>query len=124
MTIAFYLTRPKAETETSIFARISYSGFKFKYYIPEKINPKFWNSDTQRAKETQRFKEFPEFNTRLNNIERDIRNPIRKYVNDNEGTIPNTATLKFLLDKEIKKIEPVREHADTFFLCRCVLFLF
>jgi hypothetical protein len=47
MTVAFYLTRPEAKTETSIFARISYNGQKLKYYLPEKINPQFWSKDTQ-----------------------------------------------------------------------------
>ncbi|MBA2248976.1 MAG: site-specific integrase, partial [Chitinophagaceae bacterium] len=66
MDISFYLKRPDADTPTTLFARISYDGFKLKHYIPEKINPKFWNSNTQRAKETEKFKGYPEFNKHVN----------------------------------------------------------
>ena len=114
MEISFYPKRPKAKTETTLFARISYEGYQIKYYIPEKINPKFWNKETQRAKETQRFREHPEFNTRLNNILADCNNVYRKYVND-KGIIPNPETFKVLLDKEIKKKEPEKEKLKNLF---------
>ena len=39
MYISLYLKRAEATSETSIFARISYSCNKLKYYFPEKINP-------------------------------------------------------------------------------------
>lgn len=114
MTVSFYLTRPDAEKETSIFARICYNGFKVKYYTPESINPKFWSKEQQRAKQTDKYREYPEFNVRLKNFETGIKNLFRKWVNDNEGTIPNPETLKALLDKELKKIEPEKEKAKTF----------
>ncbi|MFL5739874.1 MAG: site-specific integrase [Flavisolibacter sp.] len=114
MTVSFFLTRPRAVAETSIFARISYSGHKLKYYIPEKINPKFWNKDNQRAKQSDKFREYPEFNARLNNILVSINNTYRKCINDNAGVIPNPETLKVLLDREIKRIQPDKTKANTF----------
>lgn len=88
MKVSYFLTRPGVEKETSIYARICYSGYKFKYYTPETILPKFWNKETQRAKETQKFKEYPEFNARLDNIESVIKTAYRKFINDNTGVIP------------------------------------
>ncbi len=114
MDISFYLKRPDADTDTTLFARISYDGFKLKHYIPEKINPKFWNSNTQRAKETEKFKGYPEFNTRVNNIKKDIQDVYRTFVNDS-GTIPNPETLKELLQIKINKKEPDNKQIKTFF---------
>src|SRR4051794_34926194 len=115
MKVSFFLTRPDVDTETSIYARICYSGYKLKFYTNESIYPKFWNRETQRVKETQRFKEYPEFNTRLNYIETEIKNAHRKFLNDNGGTIPNPETLKVLLNKEINKREPEKEKIRSFF---------
>src|SRR4051812_5197284 len=115
MEICFYLKRPNSDAPTSIFARISYEGAQIKYYIPEKIKPEFWNSETQRAKETKKFKEYPEFNTRLNNIAAAIRDEYRTYINNNMDTIPGPETFKTLLDKRIKKIETPKEKLFSFF---------
>lgn len=81
MYISLYLKRPEVNSETSIFARISYSGKNLKYYLAEKINPHCWNKKTNRAKESKNFKEYPEFNNRLDNIESSIRNVFRRYQN-------------------------------------------
>ncbi len=116
MTISFYLTRPEAKTDTAIFARICYNGFKVKYYAPEKINPKYWSKETQRAKQSEKlFKEYPEFNQRLNLWESDVKNIFRTWVNDNAGTIPNPETLRLILDKGLKGVEPKKEIEKTFY---------
>ncbi|OLY91220.1 Phage integrase family protein [Cnuella takakiae] len=101
MKVSFYLTRPKAKGEAAIFARLCYSGYKIKYIIPEAINPKFWNKDTQRARETQKFREYPEFNTRIDRIESDIKTVYRKYLNDHNST-PVPEAIKPLLDAAIR----------------------
>ena len=104
MQISFYLKRPKSEIETVIFSRICYKGYKVKYYTTEKINPKHWNTETQRAKQTKTFSEHPEFNQRLKNFQSDILNVYRKYLNDFSNEIPTPNTLKNLLDKEFNKV--------------------
>lgn len=114
MEASFYLKRPDSESETSIFARISFEGKRIKYYIPEKISPKHWNKSTQRARESKKFKEYPEFNQRLDNIEAGIKNAYRKYLNDNDGVMPSENTLKDLLDKGIKK-KSLKNGPVTFF---------
>lgn len=115
MTTSFYLKRPKSDIDTAIFAILFYEGYKLKYYSPEKINPKFWNTEAQKAKQTDKFKEYPEFNQRLKNWKTDIANIYRKWVNDNNGTIPTPETLKGVLDKDLKKKEPKKEIGNTFF---------
>ena len=104
MQISFYLKRPKAEIETVIFARICYMGYKLKYYTSEKINPKYWSSENQRAKQIKSFAEYPEFNQRLKNIHSYILDVYRKYLNDFSNEIPTPNTLKDLLDKEFKAV--------------------
>lgn len=119
MKVSFYLTRSQTnlksadKKETSIYARICYSGLKVKYFTPESIHPDFWNNKTQRAKETQKFREYPEFNARINKFESDIKSIYRKFVND-EGLIPSPDTLKKLIDITIKKIEVAKRREITF----------
>lgn len=112
--ISLYLKRPKASNETGIFARISYNGYQTKYYLPEKIHPRNWSKETQRAKQTEKFKEYPEFNQRISNILSNINNVYRSYLN-NKGAIPNPETLKELLDKEIKKRVSEKDKIKSFF---------
>ena len=114
MNISFFLTRPESEGETGIYARICYSGLKFKYYLPEKISPKFWSKETKRVKQTSRYPEYPEFNSRLDSFNTTIKNVYRKFINDNAGVIPVPDTLRRLLDKEIKKREPENDAEKTF----------
>src|SRR5689334_17619522 len=115
MTLSYFLTRPEAETQTSIYARICYSGYKFKYYLPEKILPKFWSTTTRQAKQSDKFKEYPEFNQRLKDISSDISNTLLNYKNQNGGQIPNPETFRALLDRVIKKKEPEKKEQKTFF---------
>jgi integrase len=115
MQVAYYLKRAKGPSETAIYARISYNGHQLKYYIPEKINPRFWNKKTRNAKQSSQFPEYPEFNERLKNISVDIRSVIRKYQNDHDGVVPEPESLKDLLNKKIRKLESVKEKQKTFF---------
>lgn len=115
MTISFYLKRPNAADDTAIYAYLFYENYRLKYYTPEKIHPKFWNKDSQKARETQKFPEYAEFNQRLKNWKSDVGNLYRKWVNDNGGTIPSPETLKELLDVQLKKIEPKKPALHSFF---------
>ena len=115
MTIVFTLKNPQSATQSSIYARIFYEGYDFKFYISEKINPKFWDNKTKRAKQTAKFREHPEFNERLNRISSDIQTIYRNYLNDYDNQVPNPDKFKLLLDKELKKIEPKEEKEKSFF---------
>ncbi len=113
MDIKLYLKRRDSKIETVIYASISYPGYRVKYYLPEKINPIFWNNETQRARETRKYPEYPEFNTRLNNLTSDIKTIFRRYQNDNSGLIPSPDLLKQLLDVALKGKNSKPDH--TFF---------
>lgn len=88
MKVSFDLTRPEAETQTSIYARICYSGYKLKYYIPEKIDPKYWNLRAKQAKQTDKFREHSEFNQRLKDIASDISGTLLNYKNQKPAKFP------------------------------------
>ena len=105
MEIQLYLKRPDSLTPTGIFARISFEGGRFKYYLPEKIDPLFWNTKTHRAKESRYFPEYPEFNARLDNSQQMIKTVYRKYLNDNGNKIPSIEVFKDGLDKAFGKTD-------------------
>ena len=113
MEISFYLKRANVLKETSIFARICYSGFKLKYYTTEKINPQFWNSKTQRAEREMGLRNYASFNQRLDDLTSEIRTIYRYYLKDNGNQIPEPEILKRVLDAEIKKVAPAKEQLRT-----------
>lgn len=99
MKVRFYLARPTSKIETAVYARISYDGMRIgKYYPAESILPKNWNSKTQRARENASFREYPEFNARLDSFAATVKNIYRSYVNDHNNTPPAPDALKELLD--------------------------
>lgn len=126
MVINFYLKQPNATSDTTIIASISYTPhhhkkgsnkLRLRYSLQEKINPMYWNADTQRAhskktakderingKSVSYYLQHAEFNYRLNSIHTTIENTFRQYQNDN-GAMPHPDILKVLLDKAIKKID-------------------
>lgn len=104
MNIALYLARPKAEAPTRIYARISYNGNRInKYYFSGSIHPQFWNAKAQRAKETQKFSNFLEFNTSLSRFEGLIHDVYRKYFNDHGQQDPSPEVLQNLLDQAFSR---------------------
>ncbi|MET6998706.1 site-specific integrase [Chitinophaga defluvii] len=105
MEIKFYLKRPK-DTESTIFANISYEGKTLRYYLSERIPTVCWNKATQRAlKMPKDFPEYPEFNARLDFLDHTIKSTYRKYRNDNNHSIPAPQQLKMLLDIATGKTE-------------------
>jgi integrase len=107
--IKFYLKDSK-QSETAIYARISYGAaisdtdskeyINLKYYIAKSINPAFWNPKTNRAKGTKDFPEYPEFNSRLDIIESTINSVFLKL--ENANITPNNQLIKKELDKILK----------------------
>jgi len=117
--IKFYLKDSK-QSETAIFARISYGAatlianskeyIQLKYYIAKSINPAFWNPTTNRAKGTKDFPEHPEFNSRLNIIESTINSVFLKL--ENADIAPTNEIIKKELDKLLKP-ESIQLSTDT-----------
>ena len=96
----FILKDSKSKEETLVYLTLNYNYKRFKYSTGEKINPKFWNANNQRAKETKKFREYPEFNSRLDKIENDLNTVYRRFLND--GIQPDNALLKQALNAEVK----------------------
>lgn len=78
----FVLKEPNSVDKTLVYLFYNYNKQRLKYSTGEKIQPKFWNSAKQRAKETVQFSEYPEFNQRLKNIETAVNTCYRRLLND------------------------------------------
>src|ERR1700757_314931 len=103
----FNLKDLKKET-TSIRLIIRWNNNRLVYPTKESISPDFWETDKkkrnfQRAKETKKFAEYPELNSRLDKIMQDAKNVFRKFINDNENIQPTVEKLRELLDKHFNK---------------------
>lgn len=108
----FILKEPTSKSETLIYLNYNYQYKRFKYSTGEKINPKYWNSGKQRAKETKQFREYPEFNSRLDLIENGINTVFRKLLND--GIQPNNEIIKKALENELSD-HIVHSNKDSLF---------
>lgn len=102
MEVKFYLKEPKSTTATVIFCWISYDGFRVKFYTPESINPKYWDTVNHRVKKTAKFPEYPEFNLRLDNMAIAIKKNLRTYINENDNQYPLPHVLNSLLKQNLR----------------------
>jgi site-specific recombinase XerD len=108
--VNFFLKKPKIKSETLIYLFFSYNNKRLKYSTGEKINPDYWNFENQRAKETKKFPEYPEFNARLKFLESKANTAYRKILND--GLEPTNELIKKEFDKTIRFAES--QKADLF----------
>lgn len=115
LNINFNLRDTKAQDETPLRIILRYKNQKLVYSSGLKINPKYWNEDEQLAKQTSKFKEFPEFNTRIKNLISDINNVFMNYMNENSNEIPSTTTLKNLLDIKLERVEVTKHTYFSYF---------
>ena len=104
---SFFLKEPTSKTDTLVFLYFNFGNRRMKYSTGEKINPKFWNYENQRAKETRLFKEYPEFNARLNDCAEKARSAYRKILNDGESV--TLSNLRKELDSTYKKQEKAQK---------------
>jgi integrase len=94
---------PNKKGPTAIYALANYNGNTLKIYTDEKIDPKFWNPETNYARNTPRFTEHPEFNERLNQIRSAINRVYLDYKNTNDNATPSPAILKPLIEIALKR---------------------
>jgi len=78
----FILKEPKSKEPTLIYLLYRYNGIRLKYSTGWKILFKFWNSETQRARETVQFPKHGELNTLLKNLANAVEDAHRKLIND------------------------------------------
>jgi integrase len=77
----------------------------------ERIKPSDWNLKTQRGK---KFVGHTEFNTRLDNIENDIKEVYRTFINDNKQ-YPTITQLRELVKNKLAGIQQPKKLPQTFF---------
>jgi integrase len=82
-----------------------------KYSTGEKILATLWNPEEQRARETKKFPEYPEFNSYLTKIESTIKTVYRTFLNDDVEI--TTKLLKNELDIQLNK--SVKKKKETLF---------
>jgi integrase len=110
-TTNFYLKEPSSKNETLIYLVFLFNKQKLKYSTEEKIIPDFWNPENQRAREIKKFPEYPEFNSRLDNIETKVKSVYRKLLNDGIEPTP----LKIKDELNILLLKETRIKKQTFF---------
>ena len=110
--VKFTLKEPNSKKESLVYLVYNYQYKRFKYSTGEKINPMYWNIKNQRAKETKKFKEYPEFNTRLDNLESALKTVFRRMLND--GIQPNNELIKKELENELND-KLLKKRKLTFF---------
>ena len=69
----FVLKEPKSKDKTLVYLLFRYQNQRLKYSTGQKILPKFWNPENQRARETKQFIQYGEFNALLQKIEDKVR---------------------------------------------------
>lgn len=109
LNLNFNLRNPSCQHPTPINLVIRYNAQKVIYPTAESIHPKHWQNEKrkkgyQRVRQNAFFPEFPEFNARLDNIEKTTRDVFRKFLNDNENKPPSVRDLRRLLDIAFKRI--------------------
>jgi len=101
--VKFVLKEPTSKESTLIYLLLRFNNQRIKYSTSEKIKPKFWNFEKQRAKETRAFPQYASLNTKLNNLTNAAKIAHRDLVN--EKKIPTPHKIKDVLNKEILKDE-------------------
>ena len=105
--------RKRTISETPVNLIFWYDQIRIKVSTGERIRPKHWNKETRRARETQDFPESGNFNTRLENHERNVMATAREHLNQH-GKIIIT-----VLRQEIKNVlrpKPQKEPEQRTFL--------
>lgn len=98
----------KNENETLVVLIFRYDNNKFVYSTGQKINPKFWNDKDQKAKETSKFPEYPEFNNYLNTLRYKTQDVYRKLLIEKPSFEKEDfkKELDYSLEKEKRKEKP------------------
>ena len=109
--ITFTLKDKETKDLTPIIATIYYDYKRLRISTGKRIQPDYWLSTTQRAKQSKKdFPEYPEFNEGLNNFVSEITSIYNRYLNDNDNKQPSPERLKELIDE---KLFPGKKNKNT-----------
>lgn len=100
--------------ETLIYLLFRYNSKRFKYSTSEKIKPKYWNANEQRAKNTKQFPEASELNTFLDKLSIETKNAYRKAIS--EGRKPTNDDLREALNEITYRVKQEENEAPKTFL--------
>lgn len=114
MKVKFYLTRPEAENETAIFARVTHSNKILKTYTGISVIPKYWNRKTHRVRQSPSYRQGSSINTRLDTIKGTIEKCYNDYLNDHNAE-PSPATFKKLIDEALGRSKDVKLNFFEYF---------
>jgi integrase len=104
--VSFVLKEPTSKDPSLVYMLFRHRGQKLKFSTGDKIEPKFWNPERQRAKESKLFPEYPEFNTYLDKLESTVKSIFRRMSNDD--TIISFEQIRNELKKEVHGVTPIK----------------
>lgn len=96
----FYLREKSKEGETPIILFISFNGSRLKYPTGKAIHPKFWNEETQQARQVKDFPNAKIFNSNLKFI-KDAADKNLETLSNQLERIPTPQELKHQLDSDL-----------------------
>ena len=97
--VKFVQKEPTSETSTLIYLLFRFNNQKVKYSTGEKIHPKFWNPEKQRAKATRTNEQHLSLNTKLDNLTTCAKNTHRDLINAN--LLPTPYKIKDALNRSL-----------------------
>ena len=99
------LKEPKDAKPTLVYLFYYFNYQKLKYSTSQKILPKFWNAEKQRAKELKSFPEHTNFNFYLDKIQTIVNNEYRLLITND--IIPTPDLLRRRIDEALQKTEKI-----------------
>jgi integrase len=114
----FVLKEPKSKDTTLVYLLFRYQNQKLKYSTGQKIMPKFWNPENQRARETKQFIQYGEFNALLQKIEDKAFDGYRKLLTD--SIVPTTDRLRKELNRKLLVGELAKQNDLIGFIKECI----
>jgi hypothetical protein len=115
LSINFYLREPQAEMETPIIMRLVLHGGKMKYSTEERINPRHWDPDRQRAKTFKGNAHGLEMNVYLENLYNLAVTAYREFQHVQDGRRPCLKDIKEYMDCKLNRVAQVKLDFFGFF---------
>ncbi len=111
--VTFVLKDPSAKPYSLVIGLFRYGNKRIKFSTNEKINPLFWDKSTKRVRKTREFPEHSEFNTRLDHLQKEIKDRYRRFKNDFNKE-PDTEEFKKEIRGVFNKDIPVKNELNLF----------
>ena len=107
----FVLKEPKSSSETIIYLVMRWDGLQMKISTKQKVNPKFWNKERLKVKETISEKNHQNINKELVEIEKVAYKMFNSFTETFKRK-PNSEELKNLIEQEYFQNNPMFKKVD------------